>query len=130
MKRSFIIPIAVVCLVAGFVLGVRAGSGTLLASLVTLNGTTNTTSFSAGSVTVPAITYQIQNNGLASTNALTGYAQVSVDNTNFLTYDTYHPTLTNATVDVFIPSTAPQTLYFRLQLVSTNSVSVGALYKY
>jgi hypothetical protein len=106
----------------------RAGSTTLIGSLVTVNGTSNSVSVAAGSFALPSGYFFIQNGGLASTQALTVNIQASMDNTNFVTVAVYTPSATNATTDRFTPSYAVQTIYFRAQAVTTNAVGLGGTF--
>lgn len=109
----------------------RADSYTFLGTLITVNNTTsNSAALAAGSFSMPAGAFLIQNAGLTATNALRVNLQVSVDNTNFVTVATYWPAATNATTERYSPSYSAQTIYLRAQAVTTNSVSVGLSYQY
>ena len=114
-----------------FGLSAFAGSSILVGSMATINNTTsNSVSVAAGTLTLPGGYFLIQNGGLTATNALVVNAQFSTDNTNFTTVATYYPTATNATTDKFFVSSAGlQTVYFRLSVVTTNSVQVGATFQ-
>ena len=122
MKRLFLIAATVVN--CGIIF---AASFISVGSLSTVNNTTlNGTSGIAGTITLPGGYYLVQNNGLTATNALLGNLQVSTDNTNFTTIGTYNPSVTNAATDrVFMPSSSSITVYYRMQIVTTNSVQVG-----
>jgi PBP1b-binding outer membrane lipoprotein LpoB len=94
--------------------------------------TVNGTAFSLGGISIPKRQHIIQHNGIAGqttnnigTNSLTVTIQLSFDNTNWTTISTYNPALTNATVDLFAPSTHDITCYMRAQAVTTNTVTVG-----
>ena len=128
MKKKLLIGVAVVlCLAAAFWAG--ASSYTFIGSLQTVNNTTsNSTGLAVGSVSGSG-TFWIQNAGLTATNAMKVNVQISADNTNFITVATYWPAATNATVESFYP-TFTQPLYWRAQVVTTNSVQVGVVYSF
>lgn len=94
----------------------------LLNLQVVSNATANTAATATGAF-VPAQVYFVQNTGLTSTNAAIYYAQISLDNTNFTTYATNQHAATNAVVDTFTCDPNPVTLYFRVQVVTTNAVT-------
>ena len=120
--------IVMLCLLLGVMAG-WAGSVTLLGSLASVNGTTNTVGTAAGTFTLPGGYFLIQNGGISTTGALTANVQASFDNTNFTTVATYTPSATNATTDKFVPVFSPQTVYYRVQIVTTNAVNVGATFQ-
>jgi hypothetical protein len=106
----------------------HAGSSILVGSMSTVNGTFNSPTNALGTFSYPGGRIAIQNGGLTDTNALVGKLQFSADGTNFITVAVYGPSSTNATTDTFIPSPAPVTIYYRFQVVTTNSVQVGATF--
>ena len=67
----------------------------------------------------------IQHGGISSTNALVVQVQLSFDRTNFQTFATYRPTVTNAGLYVFSPLLATNHFYIRAQVITTNSTTVG-----
>jgi hypothetical protein len=71
--------------------------------------------------------YQISDQGLATTNALTVNMQWSVDSNNFVTVATWIPTVTNAGTYVFAPGNVSQQVWQRFAIVTTNSVNVNIL---
>jgi hypothetical protein len=101
----------------------------LVGSLATVNGTTNSASIVVGTISVPSGTLIAETGGLPTTSAATFNLQFSIDNANFATFATYNPTATNAGSYTFAPSYAPSNLYFRVQIVTTNSEQVGAIYQ-
>jgi hypothetical protein len=96
--------------------------------MVTVNGTTNSPSAVACYVSIPPGSYDIQDGGMAATQALVINVQISVDNTNFLTVATWTPPTTNATSWKFNPSYATQPIYLRSQIVTTGAIPVGVLF--
>jgi hypothetical protein len=91
--------------------------------------TVNGTAFSLGGISIPTRQHLIQNTGITGpsngTNALVVNVQLSMDGSNWVTVSTYRPTTTNATVDLFAPSTHDIACYMRAQAVTTNTVTVG-----
>ena len=118
-----IIPLLLVLFLAGLSLS-GASVVTNLLALQAITGTTNLAANISGA-SVPARIYFVQNLGLATTNAEVVYAQVSLDNTNFVTFATFHHGTTNSAVDTFTANPNPLTLYFRASVVTTNAVTVG-----
>jgi hypothetical protein len=102
----------------------NAASTQVFGSLITVPaGTTNSPGFQVGTFSLPGGYYLIQNGGLTTTNAVTIYYQVSVDNTNFITYGLSSFTVTNAGTQTFYQSGALQPIYFRVQAVTTNATT-------
>ena len=92
----------------------------------TVNNATNSgNSIPLTSVSVPSVTYIIQQGGLATTNALYVNVQFSFDNVNWATLTNFYFPATNAAVATFVPNLNPVTVYVRAQACTTNSVSVG-----
>lgn len=94
----------------------------------TLNGT----AFSLGGISLPTRQHIIQHTGIAGqssstsgTNSLAVNIQVSFDNSNWTTIATYNPSSTNATTDLYAPSSHGITCYMRAQAVTTNTVTVA-----
>ncbi len=107
--------------------GPARAASTLIGTLPSVNGTTNSPSITNTTVTLQPGSFLISNGGLSNTNALRVNLQVSVDNTNFVNVATYGPSSTNATTDAFNPSYTNQTIYIRAQVVTTNAVNVGVI---
>lgn len=118
-----------VALVTLIVLASRAANTTLLGSMASVDGTSNSVATAIGTVAYPRGTFLIQHGGLASTNALLVHVQMSLDNTNFVTVATYGPSATNATTETFSPAYSAATVYMRVQAVTTNAVDVGTTYQ-
>lgn len=98
-----------------------------LFSLAVVNNTTNSgTPIIIGAGYLTPFTMFVQNTGLASTNALYVNFQVGTDTNNFTTIGMYRPTATNGTTEGFTLTNYSVTLYLRSQIVTTNSVTVGA----
>lgn len=106
-----------------------AGSAILIGSMVTVNGTTNSAGVQVSGYTLPGGYFMIQNGGLTATNSLSGNVQISFDNTNFYSVSTYWPSKTNATTEIYSPNISSVPVYIRLQIVTTNAVQVGAIFK-
>ncbi len=98
---------------------------TLIGSLLTVNGTTNSTSTAVGTVTLNYSTLYVQNGGLTTTNAMLVYGQISVDNTNWLTVATYTASVTNAGTGTWIVPGTNYTLWGRFQIQTTNATGMG-----
>lgn len=103
----------------------QAALTTILGDPVTVNGTFNSSQVTIAGASVPQGTLYVYNGGLASTNALIAYRQVSLDGTNFVTVATYNPTATNSTTDTWSAANTNLNIYSRVQIVTTNAVSVG-----
>ena len=103
-------------------------SSVLLGGLTTVNNTTsNSTSVIVSSVTVPSQRLFVSHSGLTSINNLVGYAQVSLDGTNFVTVATYTPSSTNAETESVTMGSSSNAIYLRFSAVTTNSVGVGVI---
>lgn len=123
MKR---LPILIVGLLLAWCVARAASSYLFIGDLVTVNNTTNSTAaVNVGTFSPVRPTFYFQNAGLTATNALRVDVQLSLDATNWMTLATYHPAGTNATNEAFSPAMVT-TLYMRSQVVTTNSVQVGA----
>jgi hypothetical protein len=117
-----------------FAIGLCAASAVMGAStsfvggMVSVSGTN--TSAGLATVTTRPIngTFYVQHGALPSTNALQVMVQHCADNTNFVTVATWWATTTNAATESFTPATATVTNYIRVQVVTTNSVSVATSY--
>lgn len=124
------------------VLGVLAGSlparaaitGTNAFDLQSVASTTNTgNGFAVTGVIIPTRTLLIQHLGIAGqtnatgpgTNSLQVEDQFSFDGSNFVTLATYKPSRTNATVDAFTPVLDNVTIYRRMRVITTNTITVG-----
>lgn len=125
MKKALVL-LALLFVVAVFL--VHAATTTMIGSMTTVNGTTNTAAVSLGNIYPPRGVFYIQNGGLASTNALLINVQLSIDGTNFYTVATYYPSVTNATTDAYAPTYSALPVYMRAQVVTTNAVQVGGIY--
>lgn len=104
------------------------GDTLLLGTLVTVNGTTNTSTIAVGGVTYPGGWYTIQHGGITATGALTLTAQMSFDQTNYYSVATWTPAVTNAGTYTWLPSFGTQAVYMRVQAVTTNEVSLGSTF--
>ena len=103
-------------------------SSVLLGGLTTVNNTTsNSTSVIVSSVTVPSQRLFVSHSGLTSINNLVGYAQVSLDGTNFVNIATYTPSSTNAETESVTMGSSSNAIYLRFSAVTTNSVGVGVI---
>ena len=124
-----------------FLLLAFARAGTLVLPTTTVNGTfygpTNpitgvfipSTPFSiiAPNITnAPAWVTNVVGGVTNVVNVITNCAavqwQYSLDNTNFVTLDTYNPYSTNTEVDSFTPNTGMLTVFFRAKVVTTNAL--------
>ena len=101
-------------------------TATNLLTYQSVNGTNNGNSTALSAFYLPPTAFLIPNGGLASTQALAGDFQISLDNTNFVTFSTYAPSITNAQSDTYTPATStPITVYARFRVRTTNAVNVG-----
>jgi hypothetical protein len=121
MKKTF------AAIILASTIATHAGIQVFMGGLVTVN---NTTSNSPAVTAVSAIagpggSIVIQHGALAATNNFYIDAQVSLDQTNYVTVARYYPASTNAGSEVWIPSYTMPPLYFRGSCTSTNSVQVG-----
>ena len=127
------IAIAVLIMFAGFTVTVFCvnNPALIVGGLATIDNTTNlTASASFGSVTLfPYTSFAITNAGLTATNALQVQGQCSIDGSNWMTVVTWHPSVTNATNVAWLPAPQPQAMYWRLSVITTNSVNVGIVAK-
>lgn len=126
MKRLY----SILILFALF-LGFRANAAlTAFGVLSTVNNTTtNSVTLQTNTQPIAVGTFVISNGGLASTNALSGVRQFSVDGTNWFGLGTpYTPSGTNSGSDTIAASVISVPVYFRLSVTTTNSVQVGAVY--
>jgi hypothetical protein len=103
---------------------------TAFGTLSTVNNTTtNSVALQTNSQPVAVGTFVISNGGLASTNALAGIRQFSVDGTNWIGLGAaYTPSGTNAGSDTIAPQVITIPVYLRFSVTTTNSVQVGATY--
>ena len=130
MKNFKKVVAILVLIVIGIVLTVKAATYVIVGSLTTVNNTTNNTaSIGVGTFYYPRGTFYITNTGTTSTQALTINIQASIDNSNFVTVATYNPSVTNAVQDTWQPNYAAQSIYFRAQVITTNSVTLGGVYQ-
>jgi hypothetical protein len=109
-------------------------TGTNAFDLASVASTTaNGTAFQIVNVNVPQRYFFIQNNGISGqtnatgtgTNSLAVAVQMSFDGTNWSTIATYKPSRTNAAVDTFSPSFSQLNAYMRVQVTTTNTITVG-----
>lgn len=107
-------------------------TSSLVGNLLTIDNTTNNTpAVSFGSFGYfHWASFTITNGGLTDTNALTLRGQFSLDGTNWATVITHNLTSTNATNHTWSPELAPQAGYWRLQIVTTNSVDLNVVGRY
>ena len=87
--------------------------------------TNNGNAFSLSSVTIPSVTYFVQNTGLVNTNALRVDVQFSFDQANWTTLTNFVPSITNSDVAAFVPQLNPMTIYVRCRVAATNTVTAG-----
>ena len=120
--------VAILFLLSLLCLQARAASTIVFGSMTAVNGTSNTVGFVAGNVSLPGGYFIIQNGGQTTTNELTINIQASLDNTNFVTVQTFSFATTNSQSGSFFPAYALQPIYFRGQAVATNSVNVGGTF--
>ena len=111
----------------------RAASNPFLGSgFAAVNGTSNSTTFAVGNLYFPGGSFTFFNQGLTATNSPIFYIQASIDNTNFVTVASTFFAVTNSTgfTNGFTtyPSYVATPIYFRVQAVSTNSVSLAGSY--
>jgi len=125
MKKIFAITLAaLLCSVA------YSAPTTLIGSLISVNGTSNSTVVVLSPQQVSFQVFNFQNGGLTATNAATLYLQIATDTagTNFITVGTYAFATTNAgTYSTYFASTN-LTINMRIQAVTTNAVSLGGTY--
>ncbi len=121
--------VALIIVFAAAVMSVRGTNTWLVGTMATVNGTSNSVSMVMGTMSLPPGFVVVNNGGLNNTNDLTVRAQISLDDTNFVTVSTWQPTTTNAGSAVFAPMYAAQTLRIRIQVVTTNAINVGVLYQ-
>lgn len=109
-------------------------TGTNAFDLASVASTTaNGTPFRVINVNVPQRYFLIQNNGISGqtnatgpgTNSLAVAVQMSFDGSNWSTVATYNPSRTNASVDTFSPAFSQLSAYMRVQVVTTNTITVG-----
>jgi hypothetical protein len=119
-------------LAIGLAVMVRATVYSPVGSSVAVNNTTSTfTTNTFGNYNFPFINYTITSTGGLSTNTQeTVNFQFSLDNVNWTTVATYHPSSTNAVTDYWSPATAQQNIYQRLQVVTTTNVSLNIVGQY
>lgn len=98
-----------------------------LLTYVAVNGTNNGNTIRIGTAFISTTpTFIIQSGGLATTNALSVNIQYGLDTTNFSSVATYSQSTTNAQDGTVTPSGITLTIYARAQVITTNSVNVGA----
>jgi hypothetical protein len=88
-------------------------------------GTNFTGSVAISNAYSPPRTLVIQDNGFPTTNTAFVEAQLSLDNTNFITLGTYTQSVTNAGTYTFTPAMNNVTVYFRARVGATNASSIG-----
>ena len=101
------------------------GASAILTPLTSFTGTNATSSVAIGTHSLPPKPVYIQNGGLANTNAMVVYGQVSIDNLNFVTICQYQAAVTNAQTDTYTIPLTNVTIYLRALIVTTNAVGVG-----
>lgn len=119
-----------------FLLGMytyRAFASYNFSPLITVNNTTTnlptTNGVAFGTFQIAAHTYQIQNSGITNTNDLFVRFQMSLDQTNWLNFAVYQPSITNAQTDTsFATGNSNITFYARAQVyVSNESTGIGII---
>jgi len=109
-----------------------AQSSITVSNSITYQTINNTTNYGSSSIIGTArvsgkqLFVQFQNGGLATTNAMTGWIQISIDNVNWTTVQIYNPSVTNATIDTPQATFQNLNVYARAAIVTTNSVNAGA----
>ena len=95
---------------------------------VTNNGGTS----AVANVSIPTRVFLIQHSGItgqlssvSGTNSLRVEPQFSFDGSNWTTKAVYIPPRTNSTVDTFQPDFANVTVYMRVLVKTTNTITVG-----
>lgn len=101
----------------------------IIGSLVTVSNataysTTNQTFQNAPNMQM----FTISHGALVSTNDLPLAIQSSTDQVNFTNSYVWYPSTTNAATEYIYAGTIPVTNYFRVKVVTTNSVQVGGSY--
>jgi hypothetical protein len=110
-------------------IAVSAAPVLLVGSLQAVNNTTFTSNTNILSQNFPTPQQlSVTHGALASTNDVVIRQQVSVDNTNWITFATLTMPSTNSTTEVIQGYTYPLTNYYRVQIVTTNSQNVGVSY--
>lgn len=112
-----------------------AAPTTIIGSLITVNGTSNSTVVALPAQSVQFQVLNLQNGGLADTNACTLNVQVATGNADgttnaFQTISVYKFPTTNATTVSYYTPTTNITFYLRVQAVTTNAVQLGGSYGY
>jgi hypothetical protein len=101
----------------------------LMGTLVTVDTTTsNSPAIAAFTYNQPLQQFTVSHGALTSTGAFYLTIQATLDQTNYVTLGTWHPTTTNAATEVFSGASYAPTNYMRVQCTSTNSVQVGGSY--
>lgn len=135
---------AFLCLISTLAFGQNLTS---LFDYAVANGTTNGASVAVSGVHTPVFTTYIQtgaitNAPLYQTNVVSGVTnivntrtniarfdyQMSLDSTNWLTFDTAYPTATNASIRTFVPSNNIP-LYIRIRVSTSNGVPAAVFYQ-
>jgi len=107
----------------------RAETLTNVFTQQSVNGTNNSSTNTLGAY-VPATVYFVENQGLSNTNAATLNAQATLDGSNWFTYATFkHPQTNAGVVDTFTANPNPLTIYRRVQIVTTNAVTISVKQK-
>ena len=115
---------------------------TNLLNLTTVIGTNNGTSVALTGVWLPPRTFIFQHTGITNlngtwgsgsfttngvTNAIVRYVQISLDNVNWTSIYTNVPSSTNASLETVTPSFNDQSIYIRVQTVTTNGIGAANL---
>jgi len=133
MKRPITI-LGLLCFLLCLIKASAAITGTNAFDLQSVASTTaNGLTQLVSSVSVPTRTFLIQHQGISGqtssnstgTNSLRVAVQLSFDGNNWTTLTNYYPARTNATVDSFTPNFTAVNAYLRVQVVTTNTISVG-----
>lgn len=91
----------------------------------TVNGNTNAVT----GATAPPHQFIIQYGalGTTNTNSLRIAIQLSLDSTNWITVTNWFPVGTNAAVETFTPNLNSLTMYTRVEVQTSNTISAGVL---
>lgn len=99
---------------------------------VVATATNSGTAFQIVNVNVPQRVFLVQHSGItgqvnsvSGTNSLKVNVQMSFDGSNWTTLRTYIPPRTNSTVDSFAPDLSAASAYMRVQVATTNTITVG-----
>ena len=115
------------------VLAVKLDAAILIGSLSTVTtAQTNSPTFQTNIAYINLPQVSVSNNGLATTNAYTGYFRWSLDNTTFYTNGSpaFNPSTTNAGTATIAPQTVAVPIYIQMVAITnagnTSTIQIGA----